>query len=535
MNYDEIENLRKAGNLEEAYQKASQYLKEVNQTHTITEHQFNTDNDSPEDETSNGNIGTAPDNPINLSKIAMAWVLYEYLKNNTDRENFDNFYAYLTEYQKLDLGENGKLVTNQLLWLISKAVFEFSKTPDFEIAKMEQLFDLIKTLYFTRQNKGYSVLFKAFHKALKDSDKYIELAEWWDFSNFINDDYNYTLNADGTKIMAIAEQAYNKYCKRLIYAINNTDGDEEEKLKEKINQFVPQVAEVCRRNRFYHKLHQNHVRLLIAGGNYPKAFSLLMEKAKKQGNDFWVWEMIADAYDTDQDKKLACLFYALKCKTNSKNVIAIREKVARIFVEMELFDEAKTEIAQILRICHFNKLEIPDSVAEWGDRQWYRDSAVNENNDAIYRKYYHFIEDIIYQDIPQRKVVVEYVNQPRKILNFIGSDLTKGYFKFDKNFGKLKEGDVLLVRLKELDQNGRFEMVHGKKIRERHIEGLLKDFAGEVVIMQGKPFGFVSGLFIPPDICKKYRLEHGDRISGIAMLSYNKKKDDWGWKVTSID
>jgi len=536
MNYDEIERLRKSGNLDEAYQMASLDLKEASQI--FNSDSQNEDSDYPDQQFAidDDNQEVVAETPLTLSKRAMAWVLYEYLKRNTEKENFQEFLNYLMEYNDLGLSDSEKMVTNQVLWLIAKMAFEYTKEPDFDVADMEELFEITSQLEFSRQNKGYSMLFKAFHKALKDSEKYIELADWWDFNNFIRDDYNFTQNDDGTKTMAVVEQAYSKFSRHLINALESAEGTNREIiLKEKIKNLIPRIEDVCRRNKFYKKLPQYHVRLLIAGGEYPKAFSILLAKAKERNDEFWVWEMIADAFATEPEKKIACLCSALRCRMNGRNLVATREKLTHLFTDLELYDEAKTEIAQILRFCHQQKLEIPDTVAEWGDQLWYRQAVVKTNNEEIYQNYAHIIEEIIYHDIPQKKVVVEFVNQPRKILNFIALDFSKGYFKFGNSLAKVKEGDVLLVRLKKIDEEGRFELINGKKVKEKHIEGLLKDFAGEVIIMPGKPFGFVSGLFIPPDMCKKYHLENGDRVTGMSMISFNKKKEEWGWKVISLD
>jgi len=320
-------------------------------------------------------------------------------------------------------------------------VFEYTKEPDYEVAEMEKFFEVISKLNFSRQNKGYSMLFKAFHKALKDSTRYIDLVEWWDFNNFIRDDYNHVKNDDGTRIMAIVEQSYTKYAKHLISALENTD-DEHEKsnLQQKINAFIPRVREVCRRNKFYKKLPQYQIKLMVAVGDFSKAFELLIIKAKEQQPDFWVWEMIANAFDAEPEKKLACLCAAVACKTNARKIVEVRQMIAEMFLEKQLYNEAKTEIALILRTCQYQKMEIPELITEWGDEPWYRQSIVKENNIETYQKYKPITDDIIFHDIPQCKVVVEFVNQPRKILNFIATDLSKGYFRYSNNLGKVKEG-----------------------------------------------------------------------------------------------
>lgn len=529
MSYNEVEELRKSGNLQGAYALAMEDLNEA------IKNEINPES-LPESLPESNEETVTKESLIVLGKRALSWVLYDLLKQNTSVENFDAFMALLREFVDLKLDPSEKMVVNQLIWLIGKAAFEFTKEPDFDISRMEELLDTTMKLNFSKQTKGYSFLYKAFHKALKDSPRYIDFASWWDLWYFIRDDYKYTQQDDGRKIMAVAEQGFNRYAKHLLIAWeNNPDEALRENLRKKITDFIPVVETAMKHNKHYHKLPFYHIKLLFALDDFQNGFSLLKKRARQNQNEFWVWQLLGELYADDIDKQMACFCTSMLCRSKLENIIEMRVKLAGLFIRQGMYDDAKTEIALILRACLENKWDFPEEVADWGDEPWYSLAKVNENSINIYESFKPVIDEIMFGDIPERKIVVESVNAPKKILNFLGTDYTKGYLKYDKILKKVQEGDILLVRIKDSGIEGRFNVFSAKKLSEKYLDGILKPFSGEVIKPAAKNFAFADGMFITPDLCTKARLKDGEHISGKAMISYNKKKDEWGWKAISID
>lgn len=529
MPYNEVEELRKSGNLEGAYDMAvadmnaaieneppQPDLQEITEDQTEENHQ--------------------EESMLTLAKRALSWVIYDLLKQNTSKENFDKFLNYLKEFVEIDLDPSEKMVVNQLIWEIGKSVFEFTKTPDFNTAKIEELLDVVMKLNFSRQTKGYSFLFKAFHKALKDSNRYIDFASWWDLWNFIRDDYKFTIQDDGKKIMAVAEQGINQYAKHLIRAFNNCeDGEEKEKISQKIHDFIPVVEKAIEHNKHYYRLPYYQIKFLFASGDMRNGYPLLKKRLMTNQNDFWVWDLMADAYSDEPSKYIASMCKALQCKTNLENVIQMRVRLTKKLISDERYNNAKTEVGLILMACLENKYDIPDIVSDWGEESWYNLATARSNNFELYESFQDVVDEIMYGNIPERTVVVENVNSAKKILNFIGTDHAKGYLKYDKIIKHVKEGDVLLVRIKDSGVEGRYNLYSAKKSIEKFVDGILIPFSGEVIKPADKNFAFADGMFITPDVCSKANLQNGDFITGKAMAAYNKKKEEWGWKVISID
>ena len=61
----------------------------------------------------------------------------------------------------------------------------------------------------------------------------------------------------------------------------------------------------------------------------------------------------------------------------------------------------------------------------------------------------------------------------------------------------------------------------------------MKDISGAVKIIK-TGIGFLEDVFIEKSLLEKKEIINGESIKGLAMLSFNKKKNDWGWKMLKI-
>ncbi len=61
-----------------------------------------------------------------------------------------------------------------------------------------------------------------------------------------------------------------------------------------------------------------------------------------------------------------------------------------------------------------------------------------------------------------------------------------------------------------------------------------KDFDEAVRLSNG--MGFTdSDIFIPPPLVVECQLFDGQKVSGTAILNFNKKHGSWGWKAITLD
>lgn len=131
--------------------------------------------------------------------------------------------------------------------------------------------------------------------------------------------------------------------------------------------------------------------------------------------------------------------------------------------------------------------------------------------------------------------VVDHVNQQKKLLHFIVSRNIDGIIRFSDLSDKFDEGDAIAVHMSKYTskQGTRYKALTSCRTTKPIPESLVKTFEDSVREENG--MGFTnSGIFIPPPMIKEHNIEDGDYVSGKAILNYNKKRYEWGWKSLCV-
>jgi hypothetical protein len=498
MSFKEIKELRQAGKLDEALQMAHQTL--------------NAD----------------PDNIWN--KRAAAWVYYEYLKRFSKPNYYDAFKDNLVKLMELQLPDDEKMVFDNCAWQIGSLVFALQKIEHVDFAKINELFAIIKAFHFSKPTEAYSFLYKAFHKGYKNWQNYLEFADWWNFENFRTEDF-LKEEYEGRKIMSIAEQAYIAYASKLLDDFSNPNvplGRDEHILK--INRFIPQLAKIIDSHPEFQYPQYFKAKLLLAIGDQKNVLSALLPFAKTKRNDFWVWDVLADAFQ-DNERKIACLCKALSVNAPDDFTIKTRQKFAKLLVNEKLFDEAKTEIEKIIAIRNSNSWKVPNEIANWANQAWFKSANALPNMDYFYRKHINTAEEILFSDVPEIIVAVEFVNADKQMASFVRDESIHGFFKYSRLINKVKVGDILKVRFIGEGKDNFFKALTIKKLKEEIDIPAIKTFRGNIKINTTGGFGFVEDVFLESNLINHYKTIDNQMVTGKAILSFNKKKGKWGWKA----
>jgi hypothetical protein len=492
----EIKELRQAGKLDEAYALAKAEL-----------------------EADLANI---------WGKRNLSWVLYSQLDELST--NLDAFVGKIIELKDLDLPPTEEMFFDNISIVISKAARAITREATIDTNKMHLLFDSIKGLSLKRNSKWFSALFIAMHKGMKDSSRYIEFADWWDFKNFRPEDFQKEKMPSGKEIMAIAEQAYIAYAKHLLPK-QAPNGDVLFS-KDKAEAFLPVLSQVVEDNPQFQYPAYFNAKLLLALDTKDNILESLLPFAKKKRNDFWVWEILAEAFYSDPDKVFACYCKALTCKSPDEMLVGLRQKMTRMLISRKLFNEAKTEIDLLVKSRTENGFKIPAEVTNWQVTDWYKTAVQSKSNLSLYKDYVPIAEALLFSDVPEESVIVEFVNTDKKILNFIASETKFGFLKYDRFLSDVKVGDTLKVRFQGGSNAGMHQLYTAIKVNDDLFKNqFMKELQGLVRIPAGKPFGFLDDVFIHPSLVAKYKLIDGTQFSGKAIKSYNQEKKQWGWKL----
>lgn len=497
MSFKEIKELRKSGNLEEAL--------------TMAQEDLHTD-------------------PKNIwTQRAISWVHYDYLKKHVESKDYPAFASTLQTIKELEVGQDEKIFFDNCAWKIGSMVFALARENNIDYNKIIQVFELIKTFHFTKPSDAYSFLFKAFHKGLKkilNPNKYIEFVDWWDYNNFQPKDY-LEEEYKGRTTITIVEQAYSAYAKKLLEQ-NPVD-------KQKIEKFMPEMDDLIEKHPDYQYPSYYKAKMLIALGDEEDVLSSFLPFAKQKRNDFWVWGIMAEIFKNDKKKQMACYCKALSLKTPEDFLVKLRQTFAEILIAQKFYDEAKTELKIAVQTRRKNEWKIPNKIKIWGSQDWFKNAMVKENNNDFYQKHLSIAEEILYQDVLEETIAVEFVNRDKKILNFVKDKEKSGFFNYSKNIEAPQIGDVFAVRLKAVGGDGFYSLLTSEKLQSTKGVEAIKKFKGAITIVNSQNFGFVNNeVFVDSNMVQNKNLDHFDIVSGKAILSYNKKKKEWGWKAFEI-
>ena len=499
----EIKALRKAGKLEEAL--------------TIAQEDLNA-------------------NPENIwGKRNISWVYYEYLKKYVHEENFDGFFENLIKIKDLNLPEAEVMIFDTSAYQVGSMLFKIQSSEPIDYSKVNQIFDGIREFHFTKPSESYSFLIKAFHKVSQNWSRFIEFADWWGLENFWDEDYQQEEYND-RQMPALADKVYGSYCKKLIEGDAVDAFGPREVDKDKIKLFLPHLDEVIDQHSEYRYLPYYKAQMLMELGNRDNVLEAFLPFAKQKQNDFWVWGLMADIFQEDRELEFSCYCKALSLRTPNEFLIKTRQAFSKLLIERQLYAEAKTEINNIISVRQAKGWRIPNDIIVWTETSWY--AGVNKllNNEDFYADYKKKAEELLYRDLPEHLVAIEFVNHKKYVLNFVKDRTMNGFFNYQGLTDDPKIGDILKVRLEAVGNEGFHRALTIEKVENGSNVELpcLKEISGVIRIPENKSFGFIDDVFIPPYIVESAELIDGKNLSVKAIISYNKNKDEWAWKCCQI-
>ena len=497
----EITALRKAGRLEEALTMAT------------------------------AELASDPDNI--WPKRSISWVYFDYLIQSIESGHLETFEVYLHKILELHLSPEDKMLYDQLSWKIGMMVFELAKSNQPDVQACSRLLKAAQEFHYTKPSAGYSFLFKAFHKVLKETERYVQLCDWWDFQNFMPEDFEQEHLKNGKNMMAFAEQAYIAYAKHLLpkQAFNGETLFD----REKALAFIPQLTSIVENYPQYSYPAYFKARLLLATGDKENLLASLLPFVRKMQHQFWAWDVLSEALAGEPDKVHACYCKALSCQSPENMLVKLRQKMARVLISKQLYDEARTEIDLLVKSKKETGFAVPFEVTQWQASDWYSKASVRPTNAAFYKKYIPVAESLLFADIPAESVIVEFVNTDKHMLNFIASEDKTGFFKYNRFLNAVAIGETLRVRFQGGVNEGLFQVYTAEKFNDENLKNqFLKEVRGVIKIGEGKAFGFIDGVYIHPSIISKLSLQDGMQVNGQCIKSYDRTKEQWGWKMIAM-
>ncbi|WP_332018721.1 DUF7017 domain-containing protein [Kaistella sp.] len=469
--------------------------------------------------------------PENLwNKRALSWVYYDLLKKHAEEHNYASFIETLEKVKEMAMPADEKMFFENLAWPLSTMFRFLAKENTKDYGKINSLYRLTKEFPIPRPAKPFSVLYAAIHKAYKDFVQYTEVIDDMGIENLLSEDFEEE-EYNGKKNMSLAEQVYIAYAKHLAEGKPIDPYGNREIDVQKIKEFLPLLDELIDKYPDYLYPPYFKAKLLLKLGAEDIMSSFLPFARKKKG-EYWVWQLLAEIYKDKPEIVFASYCKALSLRSKDDFLVKIRQSLAGLLIQQKMYSEAKTEVERILAVKTAMQTRIPNEVQMWIASDWYKTTEKRNDNFSLYNHYAPQAEELLFADIPEETVVVEFVNRDRKILNFVKDQDKKGFFKYDRLLRDPQIGDVLKVRFRENPSEGRYMVYTVKKGNPEECNALTIVNGDLRIIPAG--IGFIDDVFVDKSVIAKFNLTNAQQINGKAILSFNKTKNQWGWKLISI-
>ncbi len=464
--------------------------------------------------------------PTNIwNKRGLAWVYYELLKQTTDILRSDYFTQFLSPVNKIKLPGEEHLFWEQIAWQIGKMTFLMQKNLPGNMDYLNQCFTALREMPLPRPSESYSFVLKAFHRANKSWKQYIDFLDWWGLENLRPEDYLPEQMPDGKTTMALAEQVIVAYARILSETPEN---------EERIKAFMPLLDRVIHNHPEYQYPPYYKGKLLLSLGDQENVLEAFLPFARKKQSEFWIWDLLSQTFPEGDIRKTACLSQALMCRADARFLGKVRLKLAEWFVVQQHFAEAKTEIEAIANIYTAEGWNLMPEAKAIQQLPWYQDTSGNTDNFPFYKQFRELAEEILFGELPEQVIVVDFVNTEREILSFVAEDGSHGTLKYKKRLRNVRIGDLFRVRMEKNSQNDQYKAYTIKSASSESGTDLKKSFEGTILIQIGRAFGFVDDLFIAPDWINKRHLTNGQLIKGDCIRSWHSKKNEIVWKVITL-
>lgn len=544
----EVNALRKSGKLDEAYDLAVRTIESVSHD--------------------KWNVG------------ALGWCLIDLVKRHADDPESDAFQRYLRELTELDVSSNDEILHthrerilslsseagqkadrarqagkagrheeavsiftdlargNELReadklsfgWELSHAIQQILKSGNGKslsaapIGKVRRYLNLYFKLGLTGPHLLHSrIAQQALPLAKEGHLKFLPFIRMWNLDTLRHEDHDRFQMDDGKTLPSLTERVAQLAAKEAISGSSNVD----------LGYILTHLETIAGRFPDNVWLKMYRAKILARLGREGEARALAVEFVRAKSREFWAWELLGDLV-VEPDVKTACYAKSLQCSSDEDFVGKVRLKFAEC-IGHEFPAQARGEIERVLRHKANQGHRIPKIAEDLSHQSWFMSAAAEKAEVSFYANLSTPADEYLLAQLPIRLAAIDHVNIERGLFHYIVDKMTDGVAPLSMYDGPLSVGEVVLVRVDSVarPQGSRTTLLSIEPSGVALPAHLGRQFEGEVRVSNGMGF-MPDDIFIPRDIVSKFRLEDGTRISGQALINYDKKKARWGLKAISV-
>ena len=266
------------------------------------------------------------------------------------------------------------------------------------------------------------------------------------------------------------------------------------------------------------------------------AQQMILDLLHAKPNEFWLWNGLVNTVEDDHIFALSCYCKSLLCQHRLQFNGAAKLGVVKELVALGQYDMASAELHELVTFRIDNHQTVNDQLNEYLHADWYNPDAESLPKD-FYRENSAIAVEFFCQSLPRTIGIVNYVSKAENRA-FIAADgdISLMYqYDLDEPLNEMDVVSVIYTRYEDQDGTVRYNVVACEKVDEEPPTSLVMKFKEPIkVIDAGLAFTKENNVFIENRLVQTHNLMNGHIVSGVAVRSFNKKKNCWGWQATEI-
>ena len=266
------------------------------------------------------------------------------------------------------------------------------------------------------------------------------------------------------------------------------------------------------------------------------AKQMILDLLQAKPNEFWLWNGLVNTIEDDHIFALSCYCKSLLCQHRLQFNGVAKLGVIKELVALGQYDMASAELHELVTFRIDNHQTVNDQLNAYLHADWYNPDAESLPKD-FYRENSAIAVEFLCQSLPRTIGIVNYVSeaQNRAFIAADGDMLLMYQYDAEEPLDEMDVVSVIYTRYEDQDGTVRYNVATCEKIDEEPPTSLVMKFKEPIeVIDTGLAFTKESNVFMDHKMVQTYNLMSGYVVSGVAVRSFNKKKNCWGWQATEI-
>jgi hypothetical protein len=463
-------------------------------------------------------------------KYLLAWVLYDDLKEKCYAEKADEFIQTIKQLIDLKLPENDPLLNEKITWQIIKYLSFHIKEENLNNKQLDLIAPLFNVFPPLKNSTVSSALLSTF---LRYKTLWFGFLPWMNlltWEGFHEEDYEEPDMGLGKKLMSRTEQAYIRAGKILEERASHQVNDH---LKNEILIFISALEKIIREKPHFLYPPYYLAKLWLILKEKEKALYALLPFARIRRKEFWVWDLLARVFPTGDERAFWCYCKALSCQTRDEFLYKVRLHFLPLLIEKELFQEARNEIKSIQFVSKIKDWPYPSYCKQLENEAWYQSTVHGRTNNDLYGRYILKASEILSTFLPISEGIVISIDAKKVELTYMPNKEERVSLISDFPLENINIGNIIAVSAEKQRTGRPYRIFSIKRLEEKEINHPMRRvFSGKLRLSQFISLGFVDDVMV--EYFTHKHLYEGALVEGIAIPSFDNKKNKWGWKALNL-